>query len=190
MLLLTKSLYEQPILSLRSGGKVGIAHRPIINPRNLKIEGWFCHDIFIKQERVVLSQEIRELIPQGIVVNDHEAMTDPEDLIRLEALLTMRYELIGKPVYAGKQKVGKLSDYAVNSQDLYIQKIYVAQPLHKSLNGGELSFDRTQIVEITLNKVVVQTPEVRSGVSVVERFRQKTAEVASFTSTSNSLTKE
>jgi hypothetical protein len=47
---------------------------------------------------------------------------------------------------------------------MYVQKLYVGQSLLKSLTGGSLSIDRTQIVEITNRKIVINdllqgTPE-------------------------------
>jgi hypothetical protein len=41
---------------------------------------------------------------------------------------------------------------------LYIQKIYVAQNILKSFTGGGLIVDRTQIVEITSKRIVIQDP--------------------------------
>jgi hypothetical protein len=52
--------------------------------------------------------------------------------------------------------LGKVNDFAADSQTLYIQKLYIGQPLLKSLSGGQLSVDRTHIVEITNKKIVVQ----------------------------------
>jgi hypothetical protein len=38
---------------------------------------------------------------------------------------------------------------------MYIQKLYVSQPLFKSLTGGSLSVDRTQINEITNRRIII-----------------------------------
>ena len=48
---------------------------------------------------------------------------------------------------------------------MYLQKIYVGQSLLKNFTGGNLGIDRTQIVEITDRKIVVQelTPRVPAG---------------------------
>jgi hypothetical protein len=38
---------------------------------------------------------------------------------------------------------------------MYVQKIYVAQSIIKSLTGGSLSIDRTQINEITPRRIII-----------------------------------
>ena len=43
---------------------------------------------------------------------------------------------------------------------MYIQKMYITQPIMKSLKGGQLSIDRSQIIEITDKKIVVNNPDV------------------------------
>lgn len=157
MLQLSAAILNQPVLSLQTGAPVGLTVSAIFNPNNLKIEGFHCQDRFEKEPKILLSQDIRDVLPQGIVVNDHNALTDPEELIRMRDILELNFELVGKPVYTvSKQRVGKITDYAVDSGSLYVQKLYVARSLLKSLNTGQLSVDRTNIVEITSRKVVIQ----------------------------------
>lgn len=170
MLQLSKSLLNQPVMSLRVGAQVATAVEPIINPNNLKIEGWYCQDRFSKDTLILLSQDVRDVITQGIVINDHDNLSYPEDLIRLKEVLDLHFDLIGKPTYTDKNKrLGKVSDYAVESETLYIQKIYLAQPITKSFSGGTLSVDRNQILEITNRKIVIQDPlqPIRASVSTV-----------------------
>ncbi|MDB5186505.1 MAG: hypothetical protein JWL85_1028 [Candidatus Saccharibacteria bacterium] len=157
MLQLSNSLIDRPVLSLRTGGHIATTVSAIFNPNNLKIEGFYCSDRFEKRTTVLLTQEIRDIIAQGFVVNDHESLTDPEELVRLKEILAINFELIGKPVYTvSKEKLGKINDYAADSETLYVQKLYVGPSLLKSLSSGQLSIDRTQIVEITNKKIVVQ----------------------------------
>lgn len=129
---------------------------PIINPNNLKIEGFYCQDRFDKNLLVLLYQDIRDILPQGYVVNDHDVLSDPDDLVRLKDVIKLDFELIGKPVVTlSKEKVGKVSDYAADTETMYVQKIYVSQSILKSLTGGSLSIDRTQINEITPRRIII-----------------------------------
>jgi sporulation protein YlmC with PRC-barrel domain len=106
---------------------------------------------------VLLYQDIRDVIDQGFVVNDHDVLVEPEELIRLKNLMDQRFELLGKQVItSGKQKIGKVVDYATEVTTMYVQKIYVGQSILKNLAGGNLGIDRTQIIEITDKKIVVQ----------------------------------
>ncbi len=146
-------------MSLRTGGQVATAILPIIDPKNLKIEGFYCNDKFEAEQLILLTQDIREQIDKGFVINDHEVLGKPEDLVRLESVLRLSFELIGKPVITvNKQHLGKVDDYAVDDATLYVQKLYINQGLLKSLTGGNLSIDRSQIVEITNRKIVVLDP--------------------------------
>ena len=156
MLQLSNALLNVPVLSLRTGSPVATALEPIINPKNFKIEGFYCEDIFDKQELILLYQDIRDILPNGFVVDDHEILAEPDELVRLKDVLDMRYVLIGKPIETvSKDKVGKVSDYAVETTTMYIQKIYAHQSLLKSLTGGTLSIDRNQIIEVTDKKIVI-----------------------------------
>lgn len=158
MLQLSGSLLNRPVLSLRTGGVVATTTGAIINPNNLKIEGFYCADAFDRKKTVILLyQDIRDIIAQGFVVNDHDVLSEPAELVRLKDTMQIRFELLGKPVVTvSKDKLGKISDYAADTATMYVQKLYVSQSLFKNFTGGNLGIDRTQIVEITDRKIVVQ----------------------------------
>lgn len=143
-------------MSLRTGGAIASIISPILNPDNLKIEGFYCEDRYDKKQLVLLFQDIREVLPQGYVVNDHDVLVEPDELIRLKDVLALDFELIGKQVVTvSKQKVGKVSDYAAETETMMIQKVYVAQSVFKSFTGGSLSVDRNQIQEITPRRIII-----------------------------------
>jgi sporulation protein YlmC with PRC-barrel domain len=156
MLQLSQSLINRPVLSLRTGTTVATTISTIINPNNLKIEGLYCLDRFEKTRLVLLYQDIRDVLPQGLVVNDHDVLSEPEELVRLDDVMKLQFELIGKPVITvSKEKLGKVNDYATEVETMYIQKLYVGQNLLKSFTGGNLSVDRSQIVEITARRIII-----------------------------------
>ena len=157
MLQLSNSLLNIPVLSLRTTGVVAIAEKPIINPNNLKIEGWYCIDQFSKNTLILLTKDIRDIVPQGLAVDDYDRLSDPEELVRIQDIIQLNFEMIGKPVITEtKRKVGKVSDYAVDVASYFIQKLYISQPVYRNLSGGQLSIGRTQIVEITNRNIVVR----------------------------------
>ncbi|MDB5185066.1 MAG: hypothetical protein JWN38_874 [Candidatus Saccharibacteria bacterium] len=156
MLQLSAALLNKSVMSLRTGVAIATITAPIFNPDNLKIEGFYCQDRFTKEELVLLYQDIRETLPQGYVVNDHDVLADPSELVRLKKVIDLDYEIIGKHVVTtSKQKVGKVSDYATETETMFVQKIYVTQSLLKSFTGGSLSIDRTQINEITPQRIII-----------------------------------
>lgn len=156
MLQLSTGLLNKSVLSLRTGTPVATVTGALINPNNLKIEGFYCQDRFDKQQLILLYQDIRETLSQGYVVNDHDVLSEPQELVRLKDVLKLNFELVGKPVVTlNKERVGKVSDYAAETETMFIQKIYVAQSILKSLTGGSLSIDRTQINEITPKRIII-----------------------------------
>ena len=156
MLQLSANILNKSIMSLRTGTPIATVTAAIINPDNLKIEGFYCQDRFDKKQLVLLFQDIRETLPQGYVVNDHDVLVEPEELIRLKDVLALNFEIIGKQVVTvSKSKVGKVSDFATETETMYIQKIYVAQSVFKSFTGGSLSVDRNQVQEITPRKIII-----------------------------------
>jgi uncharacterized protein YrrD len=158
MLQLSNTFANKNVMSLRTGTPVAHITRPIINPNNLKIEGFFCQDSISKQELVLLYQDIRELLPQGFVINDHDVLVQANELVRLRDLIQINYQLINQPVVAGKEKLGKVADYATEIETMFIQKLYVTRSVFKSLTAGQLSVDRNQIIEISEKRILIQDP--------------------------------
>ena len=168
MLVLSKMILDRPVMSLRTGRQVALAYAAIINPNNLKIEGFHCTDSFDKKKHLILvTQDIRDVLPAGLVVNDHGDLSEPEDLVRLQKTIDLGFELIGKTVVTTKKKrIGKVSDFAIEPESMLIKKLYVSQSIVKSFTGGTLSVDRTQIVEITNKKIIIK--ELLIPVSTME----------------------
>lgn len=156
MLQLSESLLNKPVMSLRTGQQVATAVEPIINPNNLKIEGFYCTDRFNHGELILLYQDIRDIIAQGFVIDDHDVLADPNELVRLKDVMQIGFKLIGKPVVTvGRQRIGKVSDFATEMETMYVQKLYVSQNVFKSFTGGNLGIDRNQINEITDKKIII-----------------------------------
>jgi hypothetical protein len=161
MLMLSKSLLNQPVMSLRTGSQIAVALEPIINPHNLKILGWWCKAPGGRR-LVLLAEDIREIMPNGLAINDEEELTPPEDLVRHSEILNVNFELMDKLVKTKRQKLGKVSDYSYN-EGLFVQKIYVARPLHKVFTTEDtLIIDRTQIIEVTDHYIMVRDTEIKA----------------------------
>lgn len=168
MLQLSTSVLNRNILSLRSGSVIAAITGPIINPNNLKIEGFYCEDRYSHDELVLLVQDIRDVVQKGYVVNDHDVLIEAEELVRLKDILALGYDPIGKQVITlDKQKVGKVSDYAVETESMYIQKLYTSQSILRSLAGGSLSIDRSLVQEITPRQIIISELMEQSSANAV-----------------------
>lgn len=162
MFRLSKTITDIDVMSLRTAGKIATAIEPIINPHNLRVEGWYCEDVFSKEKLVLLAQDVRDFVPQGLAVDDHEVLTDPEELIRLKNILELDFKLIGKPVVTNhRRRLGKVADYALETTTLVIQKLYVARPVYRSLTEGQLSIDHSQIIEINDRRIIVREADIK-----------------------------
>lgn len=170
---MSASLLNKPVLSLRADTAIATVIAPIINPDKLRIEGFYCQDRFDKKKQLVLlCQDIRDVLSQGYVVNDHDVLVEPEELIRLKNVMELDFQLVGKPVVTvSKERLGKVNDYAAETETMYIQKIYVGQSMLKSLTTGSLSIDRSQINEITPRRIIIndllESSAVTAGVPAV-----------------------
>ncbi len=157
MLILGQHLIGKKIMSLRTGRPIGVTNEVIINPNNLKIEGWHATDLGDKKRAILLSQDVRDIIPQGFVVNDHDALTSPDELVRLRDILSYHFTLQDKSVVSDRRRrIGKVADYAFDKDIFMVQKLQVGQSIIKSFTGGALMIDRSQIVEINNKKIVVR----------------------------------
>lgn len=156
MLQLSGNLYNCPILSLRSGDQVATATEPIINPKFLKVEGFYCSDSQSKEQLILVGIDIREFSKQGIIIDDHDVLTEPADLVRLRDVLALDFQLLKKPVETvAKSKVGIVKEFAVETSSMYVQKLYVTRPFWQNLSISTLSVDRSQIVEVTSKRIVI-----------------------------------
>jgi len=156
MLQLSTSLTNRPILSLRTSTQIGTVLGPIINPNNLQVEAFYCQSNFANGQHILLERDIRDIMAQGFVVNDQDALSEPGELVRLQDTLKINFQLLGKPVVTTTgSHVGKVIDYATDVPSMFIKKIYVSQSIFKSLSSSNLGIDRLQIVEITPRKIVI-----------------------------------
>lgn len=163
MLKLFESFQHTHVLSLRIGGPIAKVLKPIINPNNLYIEGWAVEDNRSSEEFILLSQDVRDVLSRGLVVNDHEVLSKADDLVRLQPILDLHFDLIKLRVCSQSgHKYGRVCDFAFETQSFYIQKIYVAQPLVRNFAGGTLSIDRSQIIEITSKQIIIEDPTVKA----------------------------
>ena len=159
MLYLSTRLNNLPLLSIRSSGRIGTVLEPIINPHNLHIDGFYCRSAHSKDQLVLLDMHIRDLSAKGIIIDDHNDLSKSEDLVRLQPVMDLKFKLVDKLVLNGKKRIGKVAEYAINIDSLFIQKLYVQAPVWQSINQNRLVFDRTSVLEVTDSHIVVSGPE-------------------------------
>jgi hypothetical protein len=162
-------------MSLHTGGPVATAVEPVINPHNLKILGWWCKAPGGK-ELVLLADNVREVMANGLAINDEGALSTPDELVRFSEILDIRFQLVDKLVKTKRQKLGKVSDYSYND-GFFVQKLYVARSLVKVFSSDDtLLIDRTQVLEVTDHYILVRDSDVKvSEEEVASAFGAATA---------------
>lgn len=172
---------------MRSAGRIGLVIEPIINPHNLHIDGFNCQLPGSKINLILLDIHVRDLSPKGIIINDNRDLSEVADLVRLKPVIDIKFQLIEKVVLSGKKKIGKVAEYAIDDQSLFIQKIYVQPPIWQSVNHHRLIFDRSSIIEVTDTQIVVSGSEEKE----TQSQNVKTANMqAGYSSANTSLIKE
>lgn len=169
MLRLASQVIGSNIISVHAGGAVGKLGRPIINPHNLTVPAFWVEQANGNTETALMSQDIREFSFQGCVINHEEELTEVADLIRLQELIKINYDLIGKDVRTeSKKKLGKVEEYVINMNGFVVQKIHVKPPAWKSFSDSSKIIDRSQIVEVDDNKIVVKDASVKESSRVAQ----------------------
>ncbi len=177
MLKLSRSLSSQPVVSLRTGGRLSIATEPVIDPHNLKILGWRCKSVGV--ETILLAEDVRADSQQGLAVNDESVLSSPADLVRHKEILDIHFKLVGKPVKTQRQKLGKVSDYAYDDQSMFIQQLYVEPPLTKFFGNHDTRIiGRNQVKEVTDAYILVSDSEVEAAEPETEPAEATAAEPA------------
>lgn len=188
MLLLGSSFYKLPVLSLRTGTSVGRVVGHLINPYKLRVDALWVLIGGYRQPKLILVQDVREATPRGVVVDDVSVAVDPEEVVRLERLIAMNYELLDKKVLTGMIPLGKVADYALDRDSFLVQKIYASPNVFLKIKTSRLTYDRSQIVEVSNTYVKVSDSKHSKPNTLKQPRRQPQASLS--TAASASLTEE
>lgn len=168
-------------MSLQNGGKLGLAQQPIIDPRKLQIIAYYASGPRIHNTSVLHTADIREFGPLGFIVNGADSIMELDDnLVRLKQVIDIRFSLLGKMVIDEKKhRLGKVVEFAIETEGFFIQKIHVGQSVFKNLTSSNLIIHRSQIVELTDHHIVVKSGAVKDSVGLVQAmnpFRRTAAQ--------------
>jgi sporulation protein YlmC with PRC-barrel domain len=170
MLMLNSQLLKVPIMSLQSGGSLGTASEEIVDPRKLKVVAYRVSGPRINEASILHTSDIREVGPLGFIVDStDEIMVLDDSLVRLNEVIDFHFQLIGKQVVDDtKKKLGKVIEYAVESESFLIQKLHVSQNILKNVKNSNLIIHRSQIVEISDKTIIVRSATVESPTTFVQ----------------------
>jgi sporulation protein YlmC with PRC-barrel domain len=165
MFSLASKLDDLPVISLQTGEAVAWIDRPIFDPPTLEIVAFYCKTTHQKRPLLLMLGDVRQFAADCIIIDNEDELTEPEDIIRLKDTLQANFNLLDKPVISESgRKLGVVEDYTVNLETNRVQKLYVRQSLLQSWLGSNLTIDRTQIVDVTPQRIVVRDATVETPV--------------------------
>jgi uncharacterized protein YrrD len=146
-------------MSLQTGGKLAQTMQAIIDPRNLTIAAFELEGPLLSHSPAYLRvNEIREVSSIGMIIDSNDEIVTRDDVISLENVLNMNFQLIGLTVIDEmKHKLGKVEDYTLETGDFVIQQLHIKRGLLRGLTDTGLLIHRSQVVEITDTQIVVKT---------------------------------
>lgn len=159
MLINGSKLLDCPILSLHLGGRIANVTDLIIDPNDLKL-------IALRVDGPVIDAETGDLLPinavrefsrLGMVIDSNDEFVHETEVIHLRDILKLHFRLNGlKVITKKKAKLGKVSDYILNTSSWQVQQLIVKRPFTKALFDPELTIHRRNIIEVTDYEVIVK----------------------------------
>lgn len=161
MLVQASKLINTPILSMQDSGRVATIANFIIEPSTLKIIAFRVYGATNSEGGNILDvHSIREYSAYGMVIDSTDELISNGDVVKIEQVLSLNFDLIGLKVETKKgSKLGKITDYTVTSDNFMVQQLIVKRPTLKSFWDSELVIPRSEIVEITDDKIIVKDEE-------------------------------
>lgn len=163
MQILLGQLANLPVISLQTGQPVAYLADPIINPVNLEL---MAFKLMARRNQmptsVLLVRDIRQLSPDGALIDSEDELEDSNDIIRLKEVINGRFRLLGTMVLTESgTKLGRVENYTINADNSLVQKLHVKQSLLRHLMTSNLIIDRQQIVDVSPMAIVVRDADIK-----------------------------
>lgn len=173
MLILGSRLIHTPVMSLQTGTRLAHTAKPIIDPSNLRIIAYEVEGpLLAENPSFIRTAEIREYGRLGMIIDSNDDLIGVDDVIQIKQLVELKFPLIGLHVIdEHKRKLGKVDDYTLDTGDFLIQQINVRRGLIKGITDTGILVNRSQIVEINNNAIIVKSPSVKSAEPVMQAIR-------------------
>ena len=161
---LESNLVNQPIISLQTGQAVALVGPPVLDVATLEVVAYTCKIPNHKSPLLLMTGDIRQYAVDCIIIDDEEELANPDDIVRFTTDLSHHYSPLGKLVVADTgRKLGLVEDYSINLETNRVQKLYVRQSMLRSWLGSDLIVDRTQIIDITPERITVRDSTVTNN---------------------------
>jgi sporulation protein YlmC with PRC-barrel domain len=165
MYALASQMNSLPIISLQTGEAVAWSRQPLIDIANLEILAFRCEGSHKKHQKILMIRDVRQLAGDCIIVDNEDELTDPEDIVRMKDMISSSYNPIDKLVVSDTgRKLGSVEDFTINLDTNRIQKLHIRQSMLRSWIGNSLVIDRTQIIDISPQRITVRDSTVKATI--------------------------
>lgn len=157
MLLPLNTIIGTEVLSLHSGRSIAKIKKIIIDPYNLEV---FAFKIsgYLSDSEYLLANDIREISSIGFLIDSTDELVTYTDVIRLQKIIELDFELINLPVFDKKNNhLGKISSFSILAGPLLIMQLVIKRPFLKSFVDSDLIINRHQIIEMTQEKIIIES---------------------------------
>lgn len=173
MLILGSRLLQTPVMSLQTGTQLATTLGPVIDPANLRILAYEVEGPLLSESpSFVRTNDIREYGRIGMIINGNDELIGLDDVIQIKKVYDLHFKLTGMHVIDDqKRKLGKVNDYTLETGDFLIQQLNVRRGFIKGITDTGLLINRSQIIEINNEAIIVKAPTVKSAEPVMEAIR-------------------
>ncbi len=161
MLIYNSRLNNFPILSVQDSGRIATIAKSIVDPDNLKIIAFRVIGAVGEDGGNILDvRSIREHSNLGMVIDSRDEFVKDNDIVKIKNVLELNFDLDGLKVVTKKgTNLGHIIDFTVTSDDYSVKQLIVKRPALKSFLDPELTIPRSEIVEVTDDKIIVKDEE-------------------------------
>lgn len=159
MLINASQLPNCPILSLHVGGQIARVVELIVDPDSLVLVAVRVTGNLVKPEEgdILMMDSVREFSRAGMIIDSNDEFVRDEDIVRVQKIVELNFDLRGLKVTTKKKvKLGKVSDFVLQTNNWSVQQLIVQRPIMKALIDPELIINRSQIIEVDDYQVVVK----------------------------------
>ena len=173
MLILGSRLIHTPIMSLQTGARLAHTAKPLIDPANLRVLAYEVEGpLLAENPSFIRTDDVREYGRLGMIIDSNDELIGIDDVIRIKQLVDLKFSLIGLQVLdEHKRKLGKVEDYTLETGDFLIQQINVKRGIFRGITDTGFLVNRSQIIEINNNAIIIRSPSVKSVEPVMQAMR-------------------
>ena len=163
MLISDNKFNSLAVMSLQTGAELARTEKAVIDPYKLEIIAYELTGPLLDQHPSFLRiEDIREIGPMGMIIDSADELVGIDDVIKLKEIYDLNFSLDNiKVVDERKHQVGRVIGYTIEAERFIIQQLRVKRPLLRSFGDVELLIHRSQIIDISRDRIVVKSPTIR-----------------------------